>query len=620
MHLDDQSGGFYAALRKDNQLPEISEKLKQAGAKIEHLKDENVLLAAWPCQCGQGIWVGPDAAVAFDLDLTNLSILREKVGLDEKQNQEGLLLWRLYLTFGDSFIDMLRGAFAFAMWDRHRREMLVVTDAFGIRPVVYAENDGNLTAASRIKYLLNDRKIDTAIDPEAVYHYLFFQAICSPLTIYRSIRKLPPGEALKLSSDQLKKFPYYDIRYRPDERRRNESCWRQAIYEAVKKAVAVYVPLSETEHTGCYLSGGTDSSSVAGFYTQISDTAAKTFSIGFDEAAYNELDYAHLAARHFGTKQFDYCVTPQDVLDLILEIPLLYDEPFGNASVVPAYYCAKLAKTSGVDILLGGDGGDEIFGGNERYVKNLVFSFYHRFPAYLRTGVLEPLLANMPHNPLIFKAKRYIRRANFPNPDRFYSYNLLAENSPTEIFQPEYLRSVDTDCFMKLARHHYQNAAPAHDTDRLLYLDMKFTVTDNDLRKVTRMAEAAGINVRYPLLDRDLVDFTTTIPPQLKVKWGKGRYIFKRAMEGFLPSEIIKKSKHGMGLPISVWFRKDAKLSELMHDMLSERRPLVTDYLQPKFLRHMLDCFHHETETSFYGDNLWVFLILELWLKCQVKR
>ncbi len=201
-----------------------------------------------------------------------------------------------------------------------------------------------------------------------------------------------------------------------------------------------------------------------------------------------------------------------------------------------------------------------------------------------------------------------------PNPQRFYSYNLLAEMDNAEIFQPEFLAQVDKACFFKRAKHIYDQAAPADDTDRLLYLDMKFTITDNDLRKVTQMVEAAGVQVRYPLLDRDLVDFTCTIPPSLKVKPGKNRYIFKQAMQGFLPDEIIHKSKHGMGLPIAKWLREDKELNALLEESLFSESTLLTRYVRSEYLQELKDKLYTE-ETSYYGDNLWVFLVLELWLK-----
>jgi asparagine synthase (glutamine-hydrolysing) len=277
-----------------------------------------------------------------------------------------------------------------------------------------------------------------------------------------------------------------------------------------------------------------------------------------------------------------------------------------------------MAKEAGVGTLLAGDGGDEIFGGNERYVANLVFERYGKLPAAVRTGLIEPVLARLPAVGPCYKAGRYVRRANIPNPRRFFSYNLLAETDPGSVFRPDFCAAVDPDCFLRLAEAHYDRAGPAHDTDRLLYLDMKLTITDNDLRKVTQMTEAAGIRVRYPLLDRDLVDFAGTIPPNLKVKPGRNRYIFKRAMEGFLPREIIEKSKHGFGLPIAPWFKKDPALSQLLDDTLFSTGTRITRWVDPRFLGQMRESFKGDG-ISYFGANFWVFFALELWLRAQEK-
>ena len=607
-------GGFFAAKDSNSKLDDLEHRLKESGAQTLIFHNEGLVLGAWKEFPGQGLWSGNNAAVAYDLDLTNEAELLKSVELNRNEcSDPGQLLWILYKKYGLDFLDKLRGAFGFALWDGQNSQLLVATDPYGIRPVVYSHKSWRLIAASRIKHILLATDISREIDPEAIYHYLFFQAICSPVSIYKDIRKLEPGKALFFENDSLKEFTHYDIHYKPD-RLSDESHWIRTIPLEIEKAVNVYVPLSTPEKTGCFLSGGTDSSSVVGYYRKLTGRPAKTFSIGFNEAKYNELDYAHIAARRFGTEQNDYYVTPLDVLDLIDALPRIYDEPFGNASVVPAYYCARMARESGVGVLLGGDGGDEIFGGNERYVTNLVFERYFLLPQALRTLLFEPLLAKLPALGPLYKASRYVRRANIPNPDRFFSYNLLAETDPAEIFQPEYLAQLDTNCFINLARSHYDQAAPAHDTDRLLYIDMKFTITDNDLRKVTQMVEAAGVRVRYPLLDRDLVDFTATIPPTLKVKWGKNRYIFKQAMEGFLPHEIIKKVKHGMGLPIAPWFKTDSRLSALLNDTLFSGVPRITEYVRPEFVDEMKSAFETDS-TSYYGDNLWVLLILELWLR-----
>ncbi len=606
-------GGFLACQTFNSEQSVLLESLKSDPlAHSVQFSEAGIVMAAWPQFPGQGLWSQDGCAVAYDLDLTNTSELCRLVDIDNQSLDYGALLWNLYQKYGCKFIDHLRGAFAFALWDGDKHELFVVTDCYGIRPVVHTQQQGLFAAASRIKQL-ELVGISKEIDPEAIYHYLFFQAICSPVSIYKSVRKLEPGKNLLVSGEGVQEQTWYDLNYRPVTGK-SEADWCRSVSAEVEKAVGNFVPQINKEKTGCFLSGGTDSSSVVGYYTKQTESAVKTFSIGFDDPKYNELDFARIAVDRFGSDQHEYLVTPDDVLNLIEFLPQAYDEPMGNASVVAAYYCAKLAREHGVETMLGGDGGDEIFGGNERYVTNLIFKRYADLPVFLRKGLFEPLLKLLPDSGLFYKAKRYVRRANMPNPRRFYSYNLLAEMDNAEIFQPDFLAQVDTDWFFQRAQQVYDQAAPADETDRLLYLDMKYTITDNDLRKVTQMVEAAGIQVGYPLLDKDLVDFTCTIPPNLKVKPGKNRYIFKEAMRGFLPDEIISKSKHGMGLPIAKWLRDDKALNALLEENLFSETTQLTKYVRPEYLRELRDKLYTE-ETSFYGDNLWVFLVLEMWLR-----
>lgn len=603
-------GGFFAWQGTHSRQSEIEAQLKNKGATTCS-PCNGVVLACWSEFSGQQLWSANGHAVACDLALTNEADLRKLADLAPGQDcRPGELLWALYRKFGIDFIDRLRGAFAFALWDATEGTLHVVTDFYGIRPVVYTESAQGFAAASRIRQL-EAAGFRRDINPEAVYQYLFFQAICSPVSIYRDVAKLEPGMRVAVQEGRGKVAPYYDIRY--NTRDQSESWWRETIPAAIEQAFRHYVPAMAPEKTGCFLSGGTDSSTIAGYYTRLAAQPAKTFSIGFDDPRYNELDFARIAVQRFGTQSHEYLVTPADVLSLIEELPRIYDEPFGNASVVAAFYCALLAKQNDVAVMLGGDGGDEIFGGNERYVTNLVFQKYFQVPSLLRKAILEPALGVSPAIGPIHKAKRYVRRANMANPRRFYSYNLLAETDNAEIFQPDFLAQLDTDCFFKRAQALYDRAAPAQDTDRLLYLDMKFTITDNDLRKVTQMVEAAGLQVHFPFLDRDLVDFAAAIPPDLKVRPGKNRYVFKRAMEGFLPDEIIQKSKHGMGLPIARWFKEDKDLNQLLQDTVFSPKARIRQFVRGDYLDRLKQAFLAD-ETAYYGDNLWVFLVLELWL------
>jgi len=615
MEINTPYGGFLITRDFKAELKEKAVRLRQNNAKVIVIEKESVLLAVWDEFSGQGIWQSNDkSTVAYDTELSNERDLKRQLGMDLSGSVDtGELLWRLYESFGSDMLDRLRGSFGFSIWDNRKKSLLVATDPFGLRTVVYKKTPDVFVAASRIKHLLWGNYSDMKINSNAVFHYLFFHAICTPLSIYDDISKLEPGNGILVDKKETKQFVYYDIAYHTDTSK-TEQDWIKLIPGELEKAIGNLAGHLPDEKTGCFLSGGTDSSSIVGLYTKLMGKPANTFSIGFDEDGYNEMDYARIAVKQYKSLQKEYFVTPDDVMSLIGSLPHIYDEPFGNASVIPAFFCSKNARESGMDFLIGGDGGDEIFGGNERYVRNLVFEKYFSLPGFFRKSILEPLLSTMPSSGLFYRAKRYIRRANIHNPERFYSYSLLIENKLSDILSNDFISRVNSAAFMEIAKQHYSKISYAHETDRLLYLDMKFTITDNDIRKVTQMAESTGMRVRYPFLDRDFVDFTATIPADLKVKWGKGRYIFKRAMKGILPDEIINKSKHGMGLPVDPWFKKHKGLKEFLADHLACGQPKIFEFVKKEFIENLFRQ-HKTADTPFYGNNLWVYLILELWLK-----
>ena len=297
---------------------------------------------------------------------------------------------------------------------------------------------------------------------------------------------------------------------------------------------------------GAFLSGGTDSSTVSGFLAEVTGAPARTYSIGFDAAGYDEMAYARIAARHFHTDHHEYYVTPADVVEAIPIVAAAYGQPFGNASAIPTYFCAKLARADGVARMLGGDGGDELFGGNTRYAKQYQLSLYDRLPHAIRARGLEPLLLGVrgiEHVPLLRKARSYVAQAKLPMPERYESYNLLEHLGPANVLDGEFLASIDRTRPLALMREVYESAGAESLINRMLALDLKFTLADNDLPKVTRMCDAAGVDVAFPMLHESVVDFASALPPDFKLRRTKLRYFFKEALRGFLPEEISDQGK-----------------------------------------------------------------------------
>jgi asparagine synthase (glutamine-hydrolysing) len=351
---------------------------------------------------------------------------------------------------------------------------------------------------------------------------------------------------------------------------------------------------------------------------QITGRPAQTFSIGYAEQGYDELSYARVASRWFGTVQHEWKLSPAEALAALPAIVDYYEEPFGNASALPTYRCAQLAREHGVTVLFAGDGGDELFAGNERYGADKIFALYQRVPRLLRQRVVEPLLSVMPDAlPVFGRARRYARRANIANPRRMFSYDPMLSEPLTELLTDDFFAAVAADDILAAAEARYNHPAPGtSELNRLLYLDLKLAIADNDVRKVSGMTELAGIKVRYPFLDIQLAEFSGRIPSRLKLRGFQKRYIFKQALADFLPPEVLNKTKHGFGAPVPVWMRTDPGwhgfIGDLLHDARTRQRGYIKPVVFDRFWRQLAD-----DGASFYGESLWPWLMLELWHRGQ---
>jgi asparagine synthase (glutamine-hydrolysing) len=550
----------------------------------------------------------PDALVVADLDVTNLDDLLTSA----RSASPGEALSRLYRREGAEFLTRLRGPFALAIWLPVERRLLLAGDRFGIRRIYYAASGDGLAFGPQAPDVLARADGPRDLDPSAIYAYMNFGTVPAPQSMYRAVRRLPPGQALLWDDGHVSVRPYWDLAY--EEQRRPPAMAAADMVRYTEEAVRQALVGTDPKSTGAFLSGGTDSSTVVGLMARLTGEQVHTFSIGFREQRYNELAYAQLAARHFSAAHYTQLVTPDQAFACLPELVAGYDEPFGNNSAIPTYLCARLARENGMERLLAGDGGDEIFGGNERYRREQILARYGVIPAPIRARLIEPVLRALPAGgpTLLGKAQRYVARASQPNPDRFYSSEFLLAHEGGRLLDPGFLGLVDRDGPLEIARGHYRAARATSNLNRLLYVDMKITLGDNDLLKVSRAAELAGIAVRFPMLDHPLVEFTATLPARDKVRGTEKRYLFKRAFASLLPREILAKTKHGFGLPISDWLKNHAPFRDLARDTLLSARSRQRGYYAPGALQWLFDQ-HQADGTPYYGDILWSLLMLELW-------
>ncbi|MBM3747374.1 MAG: asparagine synthase [Betaproteobacteria bacterium] len=519
-----------------------------------------------------------------------------------------LALWKQH---GREAPKHIHGNFALAVLDRKSHSAFLALDRIGAEKLAFAPAHNGVVFASQADMVAAHPAVGRELDPQGLFNYLYFHQVPAPGSIFTGVEKLLPAQWAYWRSGEVSRGFYWALNYR-DEPRDDFAAQAEQFHHLLRDCVA---RAKGEDEVAAFLSGGTDSSTVSGVLKELSGQA-RTYSIGFDANGFDEMEYARIAARRFGLDMREYYLKPEDIVSAIPIIAGHYDEPFANDSAVPTYFCAHLAASEGHRVMLAGDGGDEIFGGNERYAKQKVFEAYHLIPELARKGLVEPLarLPGLAALPPVRKAQSYIRQANIPLPERMESYNFVYRQPLTEMFAPEFLARVDSHVPSTLLKEVYDRTDSDSFINRLLHLDLKFTLADNDLRKVTGMTEAAGIEVRYPLLDDALVDFSGEVPPDWKVKGRYLRWFFKKALVGFLPDEIINKSKHGFGLPFGVWAREYAPLRERVEDRLSDLKK--RGILQPAYIDHVRS-EHMTGHATYFGKMIWVMTTLEEWLQAE---
>ena len=484
----------------------------------------------------------------------------------------------------------------------------MAVDRFAIHSLCYRIAQGELQFAGRADELADST---TAIDVQALFDYFHFHCIPSPTTIFHDISRLPAGHLARLKGGKLDISPYWRPSFQEGASPRFAALKEEFIH-LLHQAVGRQLDGSKA---ACFLSGGTDSSTVAGMIGAVQGQPAATYSIGFEAEGYDEMAFARIAAKRFGTEHHEYYVTPDDLVRGIPAVACHYDQPFGNSSALPAYYCARLAAEDGVSRILGGDGGDELFGGNTRYAKQRVFGWYDHVPGALRQHVLEPVLDHklMAQLPVVSKAKSYVQQARIPMPDRLQLYNLIHRLGIPEVFSDRFLAAIDLNGPLVHQRAVWASVqGDCSALNRLLAFDWRYTLAESDLPKIVGTTSLAGLDVGFPMLDDDLLAFSERLPTAYKLNGLRLRWFFKAALKGFLPDEIITKKKQGFGLPFGVWAINHAALRTLAEESLRslvDRRILQSDFVEALFKRHL------PAHPGYYGEMVWISMMLEQWLR-----
>jgi asparagine synthase (glutamine-hydrolysing) len=454
------------------------------------------------------------------------------------------------------------------------------------------------------------------VDYQALHDYLSLNYIPGPRTIYRDICKLQPGHLLIGDRNGISVRPYWDAPFAAEHSAGTAVAGTEelagALLERLRRAVRAQmvsdVPL------GVFLSGGLDSSTLVALASEVSDRPVRTFTIGFKDPSYSELEEARLVASHFGTEHTDL-VLDGDARELVPELVRSFDEPFADSSAIPTYYVSQLAR-SRVTVALGGDGGDEVFAGYHTYVAAKLAQRYRRLPRIVRRGLVSPLVHLLPSSEakvsVDYMAKRFVRGAELPEERAHFSWKeIFTEDAKAQLYAD--LRSCKTaDSFETFARH-FAQCSQRELLDRLQYVDIKVYLPDDILAKVDRMSMAHSLEVRVPFLDLDVVTFAASLPSAARVNGWTKKFILKQAVKRLLPAQIINGRKRGFNVPLAGWMRRE--LRELVHDYLAPAVIERQGWFKPQAVAELVR--RHQSGTIDYGRNLWALVILGVWIEQQ---
>ncbi|MCP2621209.1 asparagine synthase (glutamine-hydrolyzing), partial [Candidatus Aminicenantes bacterium AC-334-E05] len=476
------------------------------------------------------------------------------------------------------------------------------------KPLHYFHKNNLFIFASEIKSILTTDYYKREIDFDALAKYFAFEYIPAPQTIFKGIKKLLPGHLIVMKNGEVKIKKYWDIKY--EYQNRSEDYYKEQIYErlkeAVKKRLISDVPL------GVFLSGGIDSSTVTYLMSKVSNSKIKTFSIGFEEQSFNELEYARVVAEHIKSEHTEFVVKSKMVKELVPVLMEYLDEPLADASIIPTYIISKLAREF-VTVALAGDGGDELFAGYDTYKAYQIARLYRKVPKFLRDSIIKRIVYFLPASSkrlsFEFKAKKFISGIDYP--PEISNYIWWGAYNPSErdrLFSEE-LKSLFKDDPYSPVFYHLKNYKPENMLDRLAYLDIKLYLQDDLLVKVDRMSMANSLEIRVPFLDHTFVEFATSIPSNLKLNGLKTKYILKKAMEPHLPKKVLYRKKIGFDIPLGVWIRKELKdfvLEVLSRENLNRHGFFNYSYIEKILKEHFSGKHNHR-------QLLWPLIIFQFW-------
>ncbi len=543
--------------------------------------------------------------VVFNGEIYNFRELRaelQRAGHEFATATDTEVIVHGYEQWGADVFGRLRGMFGIAVWDTTTRVLWLARDRVGIKPLYYAETPDRLIFGSELKALLASGDIEPALDPAALDHFLTFLYTPRDRAVLRGVRKLPPGHLLRWSDGRAEVRPFWQV---PAEATfagtEDEAVDRLhgVLGDAVRGHMMSDVPL------GAFLSGGIDSSLVVGLMAGASARPVRTFSIGFDEPAWDERPYARRVAEHFHTEHHELVVRPEG-LDVLDRIVMHFDEPFADVSALPTWYVSELARRH-VTVVLTGDGGDELFGGYDRYLPHRRVAQVDRYAGGMAQVMARGVWPVMPRG---MTGRNFLRHiAQGPRGRYVDDIAFFHDEEKASLYTPGFARQVGPCGAEQAMAERFARFARLPFSGQMMAVDLETYLPEDVLTKVDRMSMAHSIESRVPLLDNEVIAFATSLPPAWKIRDGVRKHLLKRVAARLLPDEILTRRKQGFGVPLERWFR--GSLRDLFGDLLGSARTRQRGYFEPAFIDRVLQ--EHLSGRRDHALRLWQLVMFELW-------
>lgn len=554
-----------------------------------------------------------DVVVIFNGEIYNHSGLRDSLirrGHRFTSAVDTEVIAHLYEEVGTDLVHSLRGMFAFAIWDQRNRRLVCARDRVGKKPLFWTRQGSRFTFASELRALLEDETIDRQLDPVAIEAYLALQYVPHPLCAIRNVHKLPPACLLVLERAGTERIErYWHPRFVPKRvdspREELEEELRALIDESIRLRLQSDVPM------GALLSGGIDSSAVVATMAAQLSGPVKTFSVGFDEPRYDESMFARRVAERFATDHHELRLRA-DALEIMPKLARQYGEPFGDSSAVATFHLAELVSKQ-VKVVLTGDGGDELFGGYDRYVPSRWSARAERVPQWLGrllAGSLRVLDRESDSSSSRTRLHRFVRRAAM-DAGGIYASSVLVfdELARTSLLAPEFVHSDGWGSAEQVLATAWDSIEAEDAVDRMMGVDMATYLPGDLLVKMDIATMAHSVEARSPFLDQELIRFAASLPVDCKLKGSNGKAILRAALRGLLPDQTLDRPKMGFGVPLRNWLR--GSVSTLAGDVLLDPAAHTRAYLRSQAVERLIA--DHQAGTTDQSMRIWVLMMLELW-------